>query len=217
MKNKGIIYRVTHKQNGKIYVGVSTAGIEERKRDHIKKSKKGKSYAFQHAIATYGPEAFKWEQIDTALTTDELAQKEKEYIIKYDSKENGFNRDSGGGIQKTVYQYSIENGSLVDKYNCLQSAGSAVGADKRSISSAALGVNKTCKGYHWSYFSPTTPTILKDERRKSVIQIDLDGRTLYKYESVTEASKLTGCNKTSIAKVCRGERKSCGGYNWKYL
>jgi hypothetical protein len=45
----------------------------------------------------------------------------------------------------------------------------------------------------------------------------LEGEFLTEYKSVSEASKLTGCNRTSIAKVCRGERKSCGGYNWKYL
>jgi hypothetical protein len=39
---------------------------------------------------------------------------------------------------------------------------------------------------------------------------------LTKYKSVSEALKLTDFNKTSIAKVCRGEWQSCGGYNWAY-
>ena len=143
MKKKGIIYTVTNKETKMVYVGLTTKSPETRKKDHNKKSKKGKSYAFQQAIATYGPEAFKWEKVDYATTIDELAKKEKEYIIKHDSKENGYNQDCGGGIQKTVYQYSIEDGSLVNTYDSLQSAGSAVNADKRSVSSAALGVNKT--------------------------------------------------------------------------
>ena len=58
MKNKGIVYRVIHKTSGKSYIGVTTKSLEARKKDHVKKSKKGKSYAFQFAIATYGAEAF---------------------------------------------------------------------------------------------------------------------------------------------------------------
>ena len=38
-----------------------------------------------------------------------------------------------------------------------------------------------------------------------------------KYKSVSEALKLTDFNKTSIAKVCRDEQKSCGVFSWKYL
>ena len=219
MKKKGIIYTVTNKETKMVYVGLTTKSPETRKKDHNKKSKKGKSYAFQQAIATYGPEAFKWEKVDYATTIDELAKKEKEYIIKHDSKENGYNQDCGGGIQKTVYQYSIEDGSLVNTYDSLQSAGSAVNADKRSVSSAALGVNKTCKGFVWSYSSSSSsfPKHINDNRRKVVQQFSLEGEFINEFKSVSEASKLTGCNKTGIGKVSRRERKSCGGYLWRYI
>ena len=103
MEKKGIIYTVTNKETKMVYVGLTTKSLEVRKKDHNKKSKKGKSYAFQQAIATYGPDAFKWEQIDTATTTDELAEKEKAYILKYNSKEEGYNQSEGGELQKTVY------------------------------------------------------------------------------------------------------------------
>jgi hypothetical protein len=49
-----------------------------------------------------------------------------------------------------------------------------------------------------------------------VQQFSLEGTLINEFKSVSEAAKLTGCNKTSIAKVCRGERQSCGGYNWMY-
>jgi group I intron endonuclease len=213
---KGVIYKVVNKETEEVYVGATTKSLEDRKKDHLKKSKKGKGYAFQNAIAIYGIENFKWEQIDTALTTDELAQKEKEYILKYNSKEQGYNSDSGGGIQKTVYQYAVKDGQLINSYDCLENAGSAVGADKRSISSAALGVNKTCNGFVWSY-SSTFPTDFKDNRRKVVQQFSLEGEFINEFNSVSEASKHTGCNKTGIGKVSRGERKSCGGYLWRYI
>ena len=215
MYKKGIVYKVTNKVNGMYYVGVSTKTLEERKKDHIKNSNKGKAYAFQNAIGTYGADAFKWEQIDTANSTDELAQKEKDYILKYDAKDNGYNSIGGGGIKKTVYQYSLD-GDLINTYASLLSAGNAVKVTKSAIGQACTGVAKTCKGYVWSYLS-SFPVILKDDRKKRVQQFTKNGESVREFESVTEASIITDCNKTSIAKVCRGERKTCGGYLWKYI
>jgi len=214
MKNKGIVYRVIHKTSGKSYIGVTTKSLEARKKDHVKKSKKGKSYAFQFAIATYGAGAFTWTQTDTGNSLDELAQKEKEYILKYNSKEAGFNCDNGGSIPKTVYQYSL-SGTLINSFSSLANAGNAVSAAKSGISKAALGISKTCKGYYWSY-SSTFPNHLTDLRKKKVQQFNLEDKLLDEFNSVYEASKQTGCNKTSIAKVCRGERKSSGGFYWKF-
>ena len=78
-----------------------------------------------------------------------------------------------------------------------------------------LSVNKVSNGFVWSY-SSTFPIHINDNRRKVVQQLTLEGEFLTEYKSVSEASKLTGCNKTSIAKVCRGERQSCGGFSWKF-
>jgi group I intron endonuclease len=213
---KKVVYKVTNKESSKVYVGITTKSLEDRKKDHLKKSKNGKSYAFQNAIATYGEDAFKWEQIDTAVTIDELAKKEKEYILEYNSKEEGYNSDSGGGIQKTVYQYDFITGKLVDKYTNLTNAGSVIGSNKQDLSSVCLSVNKVCKGFYWTYDYVDKFIPIKDNRRKKVIQSNMQGEYIDEFVSVSEGAKLTGYNKSSIAKVCRGERKSCGGYLWKY-
>jgi group I intron endonuclease len=220
MKNKennsyNIIYKVENINSGKIYIGATSKSLETRKKDHIKKSKRGKSYAFQNAIATHGPDAFNWQQIDTATSIDELAQKEKAYILKYNSKEDGYNQSEGGEIQKSVYQYDVSTGILINKYSSLSVAGATVNLTKQDLSKVCLSVNKLSNGFVWTY-SSTFPTDLKDHRKKVVQQFSLEGTLINEFKSVSEAAKLTGCNKTSIAKVCRGERQSCGGYNWMY-
>jgi group I intron endonuclease len=215
MEKKGIVYAVTNKETKMVYVGLTTKSLEVRKKDHIKKSKKGKSYAFQQAIATYGPEAFRWEQVDTALTIDELAQKEKAYILKYNSQEDGYNLSVGGDVQKSVYQYNISTGVLVNKFSNLTDAGATVNLTKQDLSKVCLSVNKVSNGFVWSY-SSTFPKHINDNRRKVVQQFSLEGKFVNEYKSVSEASKHTGCNKTGIGKVSRGERKSCGGYLWRY-
>ena len=211
-----VVYKVTNNVNGKVYVGVSTKSLEERKKDHMKNSNKGKSYVFQNAIATYGIDAFKFEQIDTALTTDELAKKEKEYILEYDSNVNGYNSDSGGGIQKTVYQYDILTGVLVNKYSNLTDASATIGLNKQDLSKVCLSVNKASKGFYWTYDYLERFIPLEDKRKKKVHQYNIEGEFINEFESVSEASKQTRINKSCIAKVCRGERKSSGGYLWKF-
>ena len=216
MEKKGIIYTVTNKETKMVYVGLTTKSLEERKKDHIKKSKKGKSYAFQQAIATYGLEAFKWEQVDYATSIDELAEKEKAYILKHNSQEDGYNLSVGGDVQKSVYQYDVSTGILVNKYSSLSVAGAKFNLTKQDLSKVCLSVNKVSNGFVWTY-SSTFPKHINDNRRKVVQQFSLEGKFINEYKSVSEASKDTGCNKTGIGKVSRGERKSCGGYLWKYI
>lgn len=215
-KNNHIVYKVQNKQSGEVYIGATTNSIRQRQLDHTARSNRGEQGYFHESMATYGPEAFTWTQIDTANSIDELAQKEKEYILLYDSKDNGYNSDVGGGVKKTVYQYSIQDGSLINTFDCLDSAANAVSANKRSISSVCLGVNKTCKGYYWSYQDPEHFVPPEERKRKVVIQMDLEGNILAEYNSVAEASRITGVSNTCISRCCRGERKQSSGYLWRY-
>ena len=212
----GIIYKVTHKESGMTYIGVTKDSLKSRKKDHIQKANKETGHQFQEAIGTYGSEAFSWAQVDTANTISELARKEKEYILQYDCKENGYNQDAGGGFKKTVYQYSVDDGLLVGQYDSLESAANAVSGTRKSISAACLGKINNYNGYHWS-FSITIPfKSLLDKRRKEVLQIDVGGNLVAQFKSVAEASRQTGISKSPIAKTCRGEQKQTGGYYWNY-
>jgi len=210
---KGVVYKATNNVNGLIYIGATTGSLNSRKRDHELKANRNVGSIFQNAVATFKPEAFKYEQIDTANSINELAEKEKKYIIKFNSKENGYNIDSGGGFQKKVYKYNF-NGELIAEFDCLEDAAKTVNATKQGISRACLSVNHTLKGYIWCYVYPFVP--IKDTRKKEVNQYSLEGKFITKYKSVSEASKHTNINKTCISKVCRKERVSAGGYFWGY-
>jgi len=216
IKKAGIIYTAKCKITGEFYVGATTDSLKQRQLDHVERAQRGEVGKFYEAISTYGPNAFEWNQTDTANTVDELAQMEKEYIKKLNSKAKGFNSNCGGGIKKTVYQYNTNDGSLVNSYDCLQSAANAVNAYKTSIGNTCIGQNKTCKGYHWSYNLSIPFNLKKDLRKKRVIQYSILGEQIAVYESVAEASRKSGISKSYIARVCRGERNSSGGFIWKY-
>lgn len=52
---------------------------------------------------------------------------------------------------------------------------------------------------------------------KPVLQVDLDGSVVNRFESVSEASKEMGFNGTGrISTVLTGKAKTAGGYKWMY-
>ncbi len=211
-----IIYAVVNTITGNKYIGATTKNLEERKRDHLQKARKKVGGDFQNALRTYGPEAFEWVQIDTANSANELADKEREYVIKYDTKNNGLNADRGGGFQKNIYQYDQETGSLISNFSQLEIAAISVGVDRKTISKACLGEIKNCAGYYWSYTLSDNFMPEADKRKKKVFQFYFNGEFVRSYNSVSEASKFTGINSSSIAKCCRGKYKYAGEFYWEY-
>lgn len=90
-----IIYKVTSPSN-KIYIGITTKSLDIRKKEHLKSSRHWKQITLYKAFNKYGFENFIWEVIDTAEDLNQLREKEKFYIQKYDSFNNGYNSTLGG-------------------------------------------------------------------------------------------------------------------------
>lgn len=54
-------------------------------------------------------------------------------------------------------------------------------------------------------------------KRKMVIQLDLNGKYIADYKSLSEACRKNNIsNSGSISDVCKGHRKSAGGFIWKF-
>lgn len=95
------VYLITNKINNKKYVGITAKTLEERFAGHINTAynRHDERYRPIHwAIRKYGKENFTIELLDNTSTThEELYQKEKEFIIKYDTfGKNGYNVTHGG-------------------------------------------------------------------------------------------------------------------------
>ena len=104
------VYCIENVLNNKKYVGVTTKGIQNRFKVHISTSKSGNKYKKQHlhnAMVVHGVDNFIIYEIDSAENVDDLFRKEKEWINKLDTKNNGYNETDGGeGV--TGYTYSEE-------------------------------------------------------------------------------------------------------------
>lgn len=79
----------TNKINGKKYVGISK-NPEKRWKNY-----QGCTH-FYNAIQKYGFDNFEHEILLTGLTEKQAIAKETEYIIRYDTVENGYNLTYGG-------------------------------------------------------------------------------------------------------------------------
>lgn len=52
--------------------------------------------------------------------------------------------------------------------------------------------------------------------KRKVVQYDKQNNFISQYNSISEASKVTGIHTTSISNVCKGVAKTAGGYIWEY-
>jgi len=92
-----LIYKVTNRINGKIYIGKTSKTLEHRKFEHEKISKGNSNLIFHRAIRKYGIESFKWETLCKCENDEELNLKEIEFINKFNSMPPvGYNISSGG-------------------------------------------------------------------------------------------------------------------------
>lgn len=84
------IYKITNKETGQVYIGQSQ-NCERRIVEH----KKRKNLTIDDYINFFGVDAFIFEIVEECQP-EELDDKEKEYIKKYDSINNGYNYQEGG-------------------------------------------------------------------------------------------------------------------------
>lgn len=210
----GIIYLGYNQITDKRYIGATTGDLDKRIREHLDTGVSNNSTFFTSELLLYGLEKYLFEVIDTAETTDELAQKEIYYINKYNTFHDGYNSDRGGGFKKTIYQFEFDNPEPIATYQSLEEAGNSVNASPKTISNACLGTLKSAKGYLWSYI-PECPTI-EDKRCKTVYHYTLQGFLINTFNSAREASRELDIPLSCITRCCRGERKQTHGYRFSY-
>lgn len=109
------IYKFTHIETNRCYIGQTIQDPNRRRLEHIADSRyTTKEYHFHNAIRKYGIDAFIFEIIDKATTLDKLNTLEEKYIKEFNSVKNGFNIRSGGG-NKIHHSESIKRMSEAQK------------------------------------------------------------------------------------------------------
>lgn len=174
--------------SGKKYIGITKQEPNQRWRN-------GKGYKrneyFYRAIQKYGWDNFEHKILYEGLSEDEANQLEEELVAKYETTnpQKGYNLHSGG-LHHEVTEETREKLS-------------------KSKKGMLLGEENPFFGKHH------TEEVLA-VIRKRVEQYDCDGNLVAVYKSMKEACEKTGVDKSLLTKVCKGKRKTAGGYQWKY-
>ncbi len=108
----GIVYKIQHRESGKIYVGKTSRTLDERMNEHTSKSRVTSNSYIDRAISKYGIDAFEVTVIEECDTEEKLNEREIFWIAFYNCKKpNGYNLTDGGeGV--IGYKFSPE---LIEK------------------------------------------------------------------------------------------------------
>lgn len=204
-----IIYKATNKVNGKIYIGQTTRSLKVRMQEHARHSES----AFDKAIQKHGIENFEFEVIDTANSIDELNQKEIYWIEYYNSyRGNGYNSCIGG--ENTIGFKHTEQSKA-----------------KMSVAKKKMYIGSNNPFYHKHHLKEARQKmsekrkgrVLSDEWKQRISENNSQKRRVRNietgevFDTIKEAAGKYNIIPTHITRVCRGKRKSTGGYHWEYV
>jgi group I intron endonuclease len=93
-----LVYKVTNRVNGKVYIGKTIRTLESRWKQHIYYANRGNRPPIAIAIRSYGPDAFDVSPLAFSNSLPELNDLEREYIQEFRSydRKYGYNLTLGG-------------------------------------------------------------------------------------------------------------------------
>ena len=196
------IYCITNNINQRQYVGKTNTTIEKRWKQHKKDAPKRnfEKRPLYRAMNKYGVDNFSIKVLEEC-SPEKSSEREIYWIEKLDTYHNGYNATLGG------------DGSHYLDYDKIVSTYKEVGSAQKTAQ--ILGIATTTVFYIMRSYEIDTskPT----STYKPVAKIDPNTHEVIEtYINVEEAEWANG-NSRHISDVCKGKRKTCKGYEWKYL
>lgn len=195
MNRSNEVYKITNKVTNKIYIGITNQGSGARYRHHWYESRIGEPSPIHRSMAKYGEDNFTLEIIDFADTYDELKEKEKYWIKQYNStdKSIGYNLTEGG--DGTFGRKHSEDTKEKIRQKAL---GRKVSEEtKKKMSETRLG---KCSDKQREHLLKLTVG-----QSKKIYQYDTDFNLIGEYNSIKEASKITGIDRNTIGRQLKKE------------
>ena len=132
------------------------------------------------------------------------------------AKEKGRKRNGRVHNAIPVNQYSLD-GKFIARYDSANLAAEKVGLKR------GLTIIMCCKhernvsaGYLWRFDGDLDLSCKPIKKPRKVVQLDLDGKIIARFDTIKEASLQTNTNNGHICSCCRGRIKNANGFVWMY-
>lgn len=205
----GNIYKITNTVNGKVYIGKTVIGVENRWRKHqteAQREDRGYKSALYDALNKYGVDKFTIETIETC-PNDALDIRERFWIKYFNSYVYGYNLTVGGDGHNIVNeQERAEVLSLWQQGVTEQWLSDATGRSVKTIRHILRS-----NGVTREEILAHQKAISRPQRGKPIYVYDLNGNYLMGFGSVIEASETLGIHHTTLGHVISGRHKSVHG------
>ena len=216
------IYKITNIINGKSYVGKTEFSIEKRFREHCLDSKKRteEHRPLYRAMNKYGVDKFQVELLEEC-STEEAPFREQYWIGYYKTYTNGYNATLGGDGKTYINREEIfslwnEGKSLKEITELTHHDATYLSQILQNFGIAQSDIFNRSKK-HWGDRAPKEVQML-DKNTEEILKTFASTREAAKYLIVVNnlQSNNEGGYSTHISEVCRGKRKTCQGYKWRY-
>lgn len=225
---KGVIYRITNKENGLIYIGKTNKSF--RSRYGAKWWESTHNRMLKADVAIFGKDAFSVDIFASGLDPENLVRYEAFSIHSHNCLyPNGYNlkKDvSGPGIVSEATRKLLreKNGGRKHSEKTKKKISAAhKGVAKNNLKGVPKSKEHRAKiaasriGKKWNKESREKMTGANNARSKAVAQLHPQtGIEIKRFPSIGEASREIKINDTAIIRVCKGKNKTAAGYGWKY-
>jgi uncharacterized protein involved in tolerance to divalent cations len=181
-----------------------------------------------HKIAEY--ESIKEASKNTGIRHSDIStacvgrqQTTAGFVWRYKENENEVNSNTFKLQYKSktnkVVQFDLD-GKKIREYNSAKEAAEDTENNIHNIQVACSKRVESSGGFIWRYKDDEENVVAKVDNPKhnqrKIVQFDFEGNKIAEYESMSEASRITGSLQSGISKVCLGAQKSSNGFMWKY-
>jgi len=234
----GYIYLLINKTNNKKYIGQTVCDdINTRWKQYKSMDKSSIGRCLYNSFQKYGINNFKFKIICVCFNED-CNKFEKEYIKKYNTiSPNGYNLMEGGNNSKhhpdtiELIRASLKGritSPITDEIR--KKISESLKGDKNPNYGKKMSeeqkdkISNTLKNK--KRYTITEKQLeglakgrLNNRNKRKVAKFDNNNNLLEKYNSVSEASKLTNISRQTISKVCNNiiSYKKAGGFIWKFI
>ncbi len=120
-------------------------------------------------------------------------------------------------LKRKVVQYSLE-GEKIKEFVSISEAAKSINVHTSVIIRVCQGKANTSGGYVWKYEGDEPPvTKVKRGSAVKVEQLTMEGAPIKIWTCISDAARSLNISDSHISSVCKGKRKSTGGFRWRYV